>query len=67
MQSPLVFKKKFSKTEHDYLYSCKLSTTYISKEENYQQCSNMKMGISQFDKNLDLGIQAFVKTVFIAE
>ena len=27
----------------------------------------MKKEISQFDKNLDLGIQAFVKTVFIAE
>ena len=43
------------------------SHNYISKEENYQQCSNMKKEISQFDKNLDLGIQAFVKTVFIAE
>ena len=43
------------------------SHNYISKEENYQQCSNMKKEISQFDKNLDLGIQAFVKTVFIDE
>ena len=61
-QSLLAFKQNiFRKTKPTQLKIADHKT----KEKNYLCSQIWKKQVSQFDKNLDLGIQAFVETVLI--